>query len=188
MDEDIPAEPEDVPLSTLNADLSDSEDSVADSEYPPSTPSPYSARSESQEPLSSPPESIQQPPAREPPSPLILALGLLFEKINASRQDYVRTREVLYLAHSLADSQSPLQIPYKIDTLKRQVRAYLPMLRLLRKAVPVVIEKQPSLPSREKGKIQIQRQSWLYWYDPIELVKTILSAPGLTSKMTLSTI
>ena len=57
------------------------------------------------------------------------------------------------------------------------------MLRLLRKAVPVLIEKQPSLPAKEKTLQRIQRSSWLYWYDPIDLVKTILPASALVGRM-----
>jgi hypothetical protein len=57
------------------------------------------------------------------------------------------------------------------------------MLRLLRKAVPVLIEKQPSLPAKEKTMQRIQRSSWLYWYDPIDLVKTILPSSALVERM-----
>jgi hypothetical protein len=57
------------------------------------------------------------------------------------------------------------------------------MLRLMRKAVPVPINKQPSLPTSDKTAGLIQRNSWLYWYDPIDLISTILSATSLTEKM-----
>jgi hypothetical protein len=56
------------------------------------------------------------------------------------------------------------------------------MLRLLRKAVPVIVE-QPSIPEQGKRHVSIKRKTWLYWYDPIELVRTILSATSLTEKM-----
>jgi len=115
----------------------------------------------SQPPPTTPPESMYQPIAREPPSSLLLALSLLFKKSGGSRQDYVRTREVLQLSHSLINPDVPLELPAKLDTVKRIVRANLPMLRLLRKVIPVTIEKQPSLPAQQKTKrrIMIHRQS-----------------------------
>ena len=43
----------------------------------------------------------------------------------------------------------PIQaLPLKLDSLKRQVRRHIPLLRILRKPLAVVIEKQPSLPQR----------------------------------------
>ncbi len=142
---------------------------------------PTSERSRS--PTSSPPESIQQPVLREPLSALYIALGLMFERSGATREDYVRFREVLNLAQLVTESGTPLELPGKLDTLKRRVRGHLPMLRLLRKAVPVLVEKQPSMPEQGKSDVQIKRKTWLYWYDPIELVRTILSATSLTEKM-----
>jgi hypothetical protein len=109
-------------------------------------------------------------------------MGLMFEKSGASREDYVRFREVINLSQTIAGSANPIELPAKLDTLKRHVRGHLPMLRLLRKAVPVLIEKQPSLPAKEKTLQRIQRSSWLYWYDPIDLVKTISSASALVER------
>ena len=64
-----------------------------------------------------PPESIQQPVTREPPSPLHIALGLMFEKSGASRKDCVRFREVTNLSQSLNNVEDPLELPAKLDTL-----------------------------------------------------------------------
>lgn len=63
-------------------------------------------------------------------------------------------------------------LPRKLDTLKRIVRSHLPMLRLLRKAVRVSFKKVASMPAQEKvqGHVTIQRVTWLYWYDPKDLV------------------
>ena len=74
----------------------------------------------------------------------------------------------------------------KLDTLKRQIRRHIPLLRLLRKALPVVIEKQPSLTERRKGirqRVRIERLSWQYWYDSVDLISMILSASQLRDKM-----
>lgn len=137
----------------------------------------------SSEPPSTPPESIRGPTLREPLSPLYLVLGLMFEKSGTSREDYVRFREVINLSQLITVSGSPLELPAKLDTLKRRVQGNLPMLRLMRKAVPVLISKQPSMPASDKKAGLIQRNSWLYWYDPIDLVSTILSATSLAEKM-----
>ena len=55
----------------------------------------------------------------------------------------------------------------------------------MRKALAVTVEKQPSLPQREKcmERQRIERLAWMYWYDPIDLVRTILSATSLREKM-----
>ena len=130
------------------------------------------------------------------PPPLHLALGLWFEKSGCSRAEYVRLREVMQLQKpsvnpsadpSADDELEPTQtLPLKLDTLKRQVRRHIPLLRLLRKALPVTIEKQPSMAERKKGvrqRLQIKRLAWQYFYDPVDLISTILSASRLREKM-----
>ena len=81
------------------------------------------------------------------------------------------------------EEQPRVSLPKKLDTLKRIVRKHLPMLRLMRKAIPVQLEKQPSLAMRDKSIGYIVRNTWLYWYDPIDLVTNILSATFLREKM-----
>ena len=80
----------------------------------------------------------------------------------------------------------PIQaLPLKLDSLKRQVRRHIPLLKILRKPLAVVIEKQPSLPQRQKGmqRQRIERMSWQYWYDPCDLIRTILNATKLRDRM-----
>jgi hypothetical protein len=81
-----------------------------------------------------------------------------------------------------------LLLPKKLDTLKRRVRSQMPMLRLMRKPIQVAFEKLPTLPAREKHKpgqprLHIERKTWHYWYDPVDLVTKILSATDLTRRM-----
>lgn len=57
------------------------------------------------------------------------------------------------------------------------------MMRLLRKAIPVTFQKQATLPTREKQSWRIERMSWIHWYDPKDLISTILSATKLTDCM-----
>ena len=83
------------------------------------------------------------------------------------------------------DEESVATLPLKLDSLKRQIRRHIPLLQLMRKPLDVVITKQPSLEQRKKGarRHTIQRMAWQYWYDPLDLIRTILSATYLTEKM-----
>ena len=121
------------------------------------------------------------------PPPFHIALGLWFEKSGCTRTEYARLREVLQLPKASADDEDNdfQSLPNKLDSLKRQVRRHIPLLKLLRKALAVIVEKQPSLPQRQKGldRQRIERLSWQYWYDPIDLIRTILSATRLREKM-----
>ena len=125
------------------------------------------------------------------PPPVHLALGLYFERTGGSRTDYVRLREVLQLTEeafpdSLKDEKTTHTLPLKLDTLKRQIRRHMPLLKLHRKALTVVVEKQPSMAARKKGerrRQKIERLAWQYWYDPVDLISTILSATRLRDKM-----
>jgi len=139
---------------------------------PPSSPTQSSA------------ESIEQRVPEGPVEPLLLAIGLWLEKSGCSRQDYTRLREVFLLSHHLYNQGIDLHLPLKLDTLKRQVRGHLPILKLKRKAIHTSFTKLASLPARGKKKrIQVERLTWLYWYDPLDLVMNILSATQLTEKM-----
>ena len=125
-----------------------------------------------------------------PPS-IHLALGLYFERTGGSRADYVKLREVLQLteepnSETVSDERLMASLPLKLDSLKRQVRRHIPLLELHRKALTVIVEKQPSLAARKKGqrsRQRIQRLVWIYWYEPINLIATILSATRLREKM-----
>jgi hypothetical protein len=83
----------------------------------------------------------------------------------------------------LLNPGSDFDLPRKLDTLKRHIRGHLPMMRLLRKAIPVILEKQATLPTREKQFHCIERMSWIYWYDPKNLISMILSATELIDRM-----
>ena len=65
-------------------------------------------------------------------------------------------REYLNFTQSLNPGGEVIDYPLKLDTLQRLVRSSLPLLRLLRKSVPVTLSKQPSLPMKQKeiGKLQ----------------------------------
>lgn len=128
------------------------------------------------------PEEIEQDTATTPISPFLLALGLWFEKTDSSRQDYIRLRQILLL-NEHPEHQA---LPLKLDTLKRHVRAHLPLLKMYRKLLTVMIEKQPSIAARQKSRtrptVRIVRQTWMYWFDPVHLACSILNS-DLKNKM-----
>ncbi|KAL8755627.1 MAG: hypothetical protein Q9184_004742 [Pyrenodesmia sp. 2 TL-2023] len=121
-------------------------------------------------------EVIKPAITQHPIPPLHLALGLWCEKTGTSRQTYTRLRQVFSLVTDAA-------LPLKLDTLKRQVRRRIPMLRMMRKALPVVIQKQASFSKKEKNKGAIRKSSWMYWFDPVNLVQDILRATKLRDRM-----
>ena len=73
----------------------------------------------------------------------------------------------------------------KLDTLKRLTCQHLSMLHLMRKSIPVLINKQSSLLAEDKIKTiqSMKRISWQYWYDSFNLTERILSITKLCEKM-----
>lgn len=126
-------------------------------------------------------ESVRGPEAKASIDPLLLALGLWCEDAGISRGRYQKLYEV-YNTQPKGDNFVP--IPKKLDTLKRLVRGVTPLICLMRKKVPVFVDKQPSLSQtmkRRRGKKQ--RKEWQYWFDPKDLVSKILSADMIADKM-----
>lgn len=138
-------------------------------------------------------ESVREAPAYGRMSSAMLAFGLWCERACISRSDYGQLREVWILrdgttippsAQDADEDRKSEQLPMKLDTLKRRVRAQLPLLRLMRKPISVRIEKMPSMPASDKtphnqsrrGRVTIERKTWHYWYDPVDLVTQIMSA------------
>jgi hypothetical protein len=79
------------------------------------------------------------------------------------------------MQNKLINPGSDFDLLRKLDTLKRHVRGHLPMMRLLWKAILVTFRKQATLPTREKQSWRIERMSWIYWYDPKDLIRMRLS-------------
>lgn len=121
-------------------------------------------------------------------SPLTMAFGLWAEKTSISRTDYVHLREVILMAQAhREDDEEYMQLPLKLDTLKRQTRANVPLLRLLRKPIKVNLTKQPTLPRGSKpardARTLVEKTTWHYWYDAIDLTRHILLASDLVRIM-----
>ena len=117
-----------------------------------------------------------------------LTLSLYFERCEESRAKYVKLREVLQLRKFFSDFDhidSAKTLSLKLNSFKRQIRRHVSLLKLTRKALSIIIEKQSSLVARKKGerKQRIERLVWQYWYDFVDLIRTILSATKLREKM-----
>ena len=124
-------------------------------------------------------------------SSIHLTLNLYFERTKKSRTNYVRLREILQLIEKIfSDFLKNLKIIHnfslKLDTLKRQIRRHMSLLKLHRKTFTVVVKKQFSLIARkkeERRRQKIERLAWQYWYDSVDLISTILSTIKLREKM-----
>ena len=115
---------------------------ILSSSSQPSTSSPSPSAS---------PETIGARYTARPLAPLVLAMGLYFEKSGESREDYRRLREILQLLSTPPFTPVDMtSLPRKLDTLKKQIRQHLPMLKLMRKAIMVSVEKQASFPAQQK--------------------------------------
>ena len=84
-----------------------------------------------------------------------LIIKLYFEKIETFRVDYVKMREILQLIAKVFHNNNDNSIDdlsLKLNNLKKHVRCYIFMLKLLRKALLIVIKKQSSLTIKKKIK------------------------------------
>ena len=98
-------------------------------------------------------EIKQQKDKSEKPSSIQLIIDLYFEKTEDSRANYVKMRKILQMIkkgfHNSDDFLRNLSL--KLNILKRHVRRHISLLKLLRKALKVVIEKQSFLRERKKN-------------------------------------
>jgi len=171
-DEETPLDEDPVPPPVLFADLSDVEDDTDLRPHTISLPEPDLLRCIQSYPVSTVSTGIDLCASYQGTTFTSISRGGVdVREVRASREDYVRFREVINLRQLLTLAIRLNSRPNWIR-LSDMYEAVYPSLRLLRKAVPVLIEKQPSLPGKEKTLQRIQRSSWLYWYDPIDLVKT----------------
>ena len=116
-------------------------------------------------------------------SSLHLILNFWFEKTECSRTNYSRLKKILRFVKFSTDDIDNLF--FKLNSLKRQIRRHIFLLQLIRKIVTIVIDKQFSLFVEEKKrrKTRIVKSSWHYWYDSIDLIRTIFCAIELRRKM-----
>jgi len=189
-------EPEDATHTILFADLDveraeDHSDSLSDSDddaYNAAAPTSNEGRVSGDLRLSPSnhsfsPANVTHSRPTDRPHIFLLALGLLFEITRGSRENYRLTREVLQLAFTIigqraGQEEDQVRLPFKLNTLKKLVRGYLPLLALKRMKISVTMPKIASLPAGQKTSQRrntTTRQQFMYWYDPVELSRAILS-------------
>ena len=111
----------------------------------------------------------------------MLLLGIWCEKYFISRKAWSALREAL---QTVNDIKVFSNLPAKLDTVKRRSRSQLPGFNLRHKKIGTNCQKQPSKKKNQgssQGPLTISGE--LYWFDPVELVTAILSAPSISSKL-----
>ncbi len=109
----------------------------------------------------------------------VMLLGLWCQDAGITRQQYSGLLEVLALIENKGQVQ---RLPKSIATLRRNVKASLPLMKMRRKEIPLSVEKLPTF-SRAKETTSKSSDAWLYWFDPAHLFSTILSSSQFVAKM-----
>ena len=80
---------------------------------------------------------------------------------------------------------SMLNLSFKLNIFKRQIRRHISLLKNFRKIITIIIEKQSSFATRKKKirRQKIERLFWYYWYHFIDFINTIFSTTKLREKM-----
>ena len=120
-----------------------------------------------------------------------IILNLYFEKTENSKTNYVKLRKILQLTKNfnlevIDDERFMTNLSLKFDNLKRQVRRHIFLLKFHRKIFTIVIKKQSSLTTRKKkqrNRQKIEKLTWIYWYELLNFIVTILSIIRLRKKM-----
>ena len=98
-------------------------------------------------------EKIKQQKNKSKKSSLIqLIIDLYFEKTENFRANYVKMRKILQMIKKDFYNNNDFlrNLSLKLNILKRHVRRHILLLKLLRKILKIVIEKQPFLNERKK--------------------------------------
>ena len=117
-----------------------------------------------------------------------LILNLYFEKTKKSRANYVKLRKMLQIIEKTfteKQKNSILNLSLKLNIFKRQIKRHISLLKVFRKIITIIIEKQSSFAIRKKRirRQKIERLFWHYWYHFINFIDTIFFATKLREKM-----
>ena len=132
-----------------------------------------------------------------------IALKLWCEKIELSRMSYVMHREIMSLlktstiekqnenrfASELIETlkENVIQNLFlKLNILKKRIRRHMSLFKIYRKALSMIIHKQSFIVAKLKKNHQrqrIERMTWQYWFDSMNLITSILFFTKLHVKM-----
>jgi hypothetical protein len=109
-------------------------------------------------------ESIawEAPTSKSPMSTFLFAFAVWCDRANISRSDYAALLEVIQLARDTPEVWK--QLPKTLDTLQNRYQAQIPTSPIYEREIDLRLDKMPT--GSGAGKV--------YFFDPIELTKTIL--------------
>ena len=84
-----------------------------------------------------------------------LILNFYFEKTKNSRANYVKLKKMLQIIEKTftkKQKNSMLNLSLKLNIFKRQIKRHIFLLKMFRKIITIIIEKQSSLATRKKKK------------------------------------
>ena len=105
-----------------------------------------------------------------------VALGLWCQDAAITRQQYSSLLEVLALLQEKAQIET---LPKSIETLRRKTQARLPLMKMRKKRIPLTAAKLPTAGQAFSS----TPMDWLYWFDPIHLIATVLASDEFKSKL-----
>src|SRR5216117_22080 len=115
----------------------------------------------------------------QPMNDFVFMMGLWCQQTGISRQQYCGLLQVLKLLKDI----SPISLlPLKLSTLKMNVQAQLPLLALHQKQIPVLSAKLSTLSAADK-KLISSSMSWMYFIDPIPLIRSLPNSRAFSRKM-----
>ena len=82
-----------------------------------------------------------------------LILNFCFEKTKKFRTNYVKTRKILQIIEKTftkTQRNSMLNLSFKLNIFKRQIKRHIFLLKMFRKIITIIIEKQSSFAIRKK--------------------------------------
>ena len=97
---------------------------------------------------------LQQKKQREKFFLIHLILNLYFERTKKFRANYVKLKKMLQIIEKTftkKQKNSMLNLSLKLNIFKRQIKRHISLLRVFRKIITIIIEKQLSLAARKKS-------------------------------------
>ena len=114
-------------------------------------------------------------------SDFMLALELWVQEAGITTDMYIALLEVLQMLDHLSQIQL---LPKSLSTLKRNIRTQFPLMKMRKLQLSLNPEKLPTFSVTTKtSPLADAPVAWLYWFDPIHLITTILSAESFQAKL-----
>ena len=76
-----------------------------------------------------------------------------------------------------------LNLLFKLNIFKRQIKRHIFLLKIFKKIITIIIEKQSSFAIKKNRRQKTKQLFWHYWYHFINFINTIFSTTKLRKKM-----